>query len=150
MRRWTAVAAASATVLLFGANSASASPTMNWKEVSTNDSWVCSSYVTHVDKPGVKFKACIVTNLKGHSQAVLVVQNVSGSAVTIDGRIVFDSQEGGDAWCASSTLNSGFTRGCFGPTVKVCKAHGDAVVTLGVNGKDDTTRREWDFTVICG
>jgi hypothetical protein len=127
---------------------------MNWKAVDTDSNWYCNNgqgYVSHVDKPGVKFKACIVRNDNGDAQAVLVVQNVSGGPVTIDGRIVFESQLGGDAWCASSTLNDGFTRGCFAPTVSLsrCDRPGTAVTTLGVNGKDDTTRADWYPIIVC-
>ncbi|KQX70401.1 hypothetical protein [Streptomyces sp. Root1310] len=144
MRRFTTVTAATAAVLMFGANSASASPTENWKAVDTNSNWHCAAYTTHVDKPGVKFKACVVVNSNNDAQAVLVAQNISGGPVTIDGRIVFQSQLHGDAWCASTPLNTGFTRGCFAPTVQLapCDSIGIAVVTLGVNGRDDTARSE--------
>ncbi|MBJ6637025.1 hypothetical protein H4K36_01960 [Streptomyces sp. DHE7-1] len=145
----TTVAAAAGAVLMFGAHSASASPTENWKAVYTNSNWHCADYTSHVDKPGVKFKACVVVNSSRGAQAVLVAQNVSGGPVTIDGRIVFESQLGGDAWCASTPLNTGFTRGCFAPTVQLasCDPVGIAIVTLGVGGRDDTARSEPLITV---
>ncbi|MGW0285337.1 hypothetical protein ACWDXT_19790 [Streptomyces sp. NPDC003236] len=109
----------------------------------------CADYTSHVDKPGVKFKACVVVNSTRGAQAVLVAPNVSGGPVTIDGRIVFESQLGGDAWCASTPLNTGFTRGCFAPTVQLasCDPVGIAIVTLGVGGRDDTARSEPLITV---
>jgi hypothetical protein len=134
------------------APTASASPTVGWKAVSTNSNWYCNEqYTTHVDKPGVKFKACIVRNSNGDAQAVLVVQNVSGERVNIDGRIVFESQRGGDIWCDDSPLENGFTRGCYGKTVLMdrCERPGTAVVTLGVNGSNDTVRRTWDKIISC-
>lgn len=153
MRRITAIAAVAASFVLFGAESAVASDTVGWKEVNTNSSWHCSDYVHHRAKPGLKFKACIVKNSTPKAQAILVVQNASGDPVSIGrSRVVFESQRGGDVWCAgSTTLQPGFTRGCYAPSVPIpqCYLTTDAVVTLNINGVDDYTRQADGPVIVC-
>ncbi|WP_369275547.1 hypothetical protein AB5J55_41230 [Streptomyces sp. R11] len=62
---------------------------------------------------GLSFKACTVVNASGGAQAVLVAQNANELHLwrMQKGRVVFESQLGGDVWCAASNLESGFTRG---------------------------------------
>jgi hypothetical protein len=130
---------AAATVgVMLSASSASASPTVGWQPVSTNANWHCTDYGNLTAVRGVKLKTCIVRNANQDAQGVLVVQNTSGHAIEINNvdtqsRVVFESALEGDVWCASTTLNSGFTRGCFGKTVHVgCRATGFADGTLAV------------------
>jgi hypothetical protein len=131
-----AVAAATATGMVLSSSSAYASPTVNWQAVSTTANWHCNSYVGFWDLPDLKFKSCIVLNSNQDAQGVLVVQNTTGRAIDINNvstqsRVVFESALGGDVWCASSVINDGFTRGCFGPTVHVgCRETSEATVRL--------------------
>ncbi|MGK5629307.1 hypothetical protein [Streptomyces sp. URMC 123] len=126
-RRLAAVTAAAAGALALCASPAVASPTVNWKPVDTNSSWDCPKYVAHQAYKGVwgglNFKTCIVTRnvgKNGHAQAVLVVQNATRHDVYLEkGRIVFQSAEGGDVWCAPTNLAVGATAGCYGPLVDV-------------------------------
>lgn len=121
------VATAAAGALVFSAAPASAAA--NWQAVDTNSTWSCSSYKTHQVSDYVKYKVCGVYNANGDAQAVLVVQNSASVAVSIGGEVW--SSFGSNVQCASSTLNPGFTRGCFAPTVHV----GGSPGTLSVNGR---------------
>ncbi|MEU6246595.1 hypothetical protein [Glycomyces sp. NPDC047010] len=108
--------------LAFTASPASAAP--YWQEVNTGPTWSCNPTKIHPAKAGVGFQTCIVVNANYDAQAVLVVVNNSSSAIQLSG--VIDTSFGADASCYSSTLNPGFRRGCFGPTV-----HVGSGVTLG-------------------
>ncbi|MFF9865246.1 hypothetical protein ACF1G0_07460 [Streptomyces sp. NPDC013953] len=116
LRRGTAVIATVAGVLALGAAPASASDTVNWKAVKTSSNWHCTEYVG-TDTPGVNVKMCIVVNSGHYAQGVLVAQNASNQHVGIKGRIRFESEYGGDVWCAWSQLSKGATAGCYAPTV---------------------------------
>lgn len=123
MVRGIAMAAAVSASLLFSSTPASASPTMNWKVVSTDSNWHCSGWAPA--QAGLNMKTCIVVNSSHWAQAVLVFQNASTLPKAVNGRIVFESTNGGgeygggDAWCAASTLQPGLTRGCFAPSVPI-------------------------------
>ncbi|MEW2614158.1 hypothetical protein AB0937_29005 [Streptomyces sp. NPDC047880] len=142
MRSWFKIATIAAGLVLFGSQSAVASDTVGWKTVSSS-TWACGDWVAHGQtfQPGLSplnFKACAVTNASGGAQAVLVVQNANelhGWDLE-KGRVVFESQLGGDVWCAPSLLNSGFTRGCYAPTVQVGKCQYIDIprVELTING----------------
>jgi hypothetical protein len=74
---------------------------MNWQTVSTNSNWHCTSV-----------------------------------PYAVNSRIQFESTDGGgtygsgDAWCADSTLQPGFTRGCFAPSVPIgCRVTTRALAT---------------------
>ncbi|WP_432126390.1 hypothetical protein [Streptomyces sp. bgisy082] len=146
MRRVMGGAAAGATALMvmtvLGAGPAAASETVNWAPVKTNSNWECSGYWT-VPPSMVKFKSCIVRNASNDAQAVLVVQNPTSTDHTITkGRVVFESQRGGDVWCARTNLAAGATAGCYAPTVKTipaCTRTTDATVSLWVNNGGSTT-----------
>ncbi|MER5942006.1 hypothetical protein ABT121_32400 [Streptomyces sp. NPDC001928] len=143
MRRWLKAATVAASLVLFGAQSAVASDTVGWKTVSTNSNWYCGAYVKHsesyeVGMFGLNFKACTVVNSSGGAQAVLVAQNANELHrwYMQKGRVVFESQLGGDIWCAASNLESGLTRGCYAPTVPVgkCQRVDAAYVEMTIGG----------------
>ncbi|MFJ7082811.1 hypothetical protein ACIQU8_06180 [Streptomyces griseus] len=94
-----------------------ASAAQNWQAVSTNSNWHCGDYVKHSVSDYVKYKTCIVINSNYHGQVVLVVQSTASVAVSIGGSATSDFYS--NVTCANSTLNPGFTRGCFAPTVSV-------------------------------
>jgi hypothetical protein len=128
------VAAAS---LAFGVTPASAA--QNWQAVSMGDNWHCTGYFTHPVSTHVKFETCIVYNANSDAQAVLVVQNNADVAISIGGKI--ETNFGSNTGCNSSTLNPGFTRGCFSPTVHI-SSPGTLVAdgTLNDNGVPATVR----------
>ncbi|MGX1542234.1 hypothetical protein [Streptomyces adustus] len=139
MRRPIAVLIATTVgMVLFSAAPANASATVNWKSVSTNSNWSCGSYINHDSRQAVRFKACIVTNASGGTQAVLVVQNTSTiyDEYLDKGRVIFESQRGGDVWCAPTNLAAGATAGCYAPTVQVgtCTQTDSASVELTISG----------------
>lgn len=114
-----------AGVAVFGASLATAAPAAAspyWQEVNTSSTWSCSPYKAHRLSFNIKFKTCIVRNANNDAQAVLVVQNSGTKAANIHGAIEQDLTGGihdGShyyASCYESTLNPGFTRGCFGTT----------------------------------
>ncbi|WP_460065210.1 hypothetical protein [Streptomyces sp. YKOK-I1] len=106
------VAATAVGALALTAAPASAQP--YWQAVDTNSNWSCTPYYTHKVSDNVKFKLCEVVNANYDAQVVVVVQNTASVAVTIAGAV--DSSYGSSGSCYTSTLNSGFTRGCFGTT----------------------------------
>lgn len=132
-----ATAALAACAVLVVAQPAQASDTVNWKPVKTNANWHCTNYLYHPTS-GLNLKTCIVLNRSNDAQGVLVAQNPTSSAKTISGRVVFESQRGGDVWCATSNFAAGATAGCFAPTVHIpaCKSTTDAKGTLNVAGYD--------------
>ncbi|EGE44656.1 hypothetical protein GTY83_26760 [Streptomyces sp. SID4928] len=105
------VTVAAASALALAAVPVNAAET--WKVVTTNSNWHCTDYKNHPVSDYVRFKVCIVANANHDAQAVLVVQNAASVAVSIGGSIngpvSFET-------CADSTLNPGFTRGCYGNT----------------------------------
>ncbi|MFC8709744.1 hypothetical protein ACFUCQ_07335 [Streptomyces sp. NPDC057197] len=119
-----AVAIAATSTLALAATPADAAA--NWGAVSTNSNWDCTEYKHHVVSDHVNFKVCIVHNANHDAQAVLVVQNAASVAVAIGGETDGFS---GIVTCADSTLNPGFTRGCYGPTL-----HFAAGTFVGANG----------------
>ncbi|WP_399884957.1 hypothetical protein ACGH7X_13300 [Streptomyces sp. BBFR51] len=132
-RRLSALLAAMVGIVLFSAPQAHASDTVKWKPVSTNSNWSCGAYIGHNDRAHIKLKACIVTNSSGGAQAVLVVQNAGTSDQYLSkGRVIFESQLGGDVWCAPTNLAAGRTAGCYAPTVQVgnCWRTSSATVEL--------------------
>ncbi|MGW1958400.1 hypothetical protein ACWCPI_37605 [Streptomyces sp. NPDC001920] len=153
MRRWMRIAMLTAAVTMFGTHAAVASDTVGWKVVDTNSSWHCGGYVQHSQTgtyPSgyaysvMRFKACTVVNASGGAQTVLVVQNDNNGKLDSNwymemGRVIFESQLGGDVWCAPSNLAPGATRGCFGPTVQVgkCRYVDIPAVQLKINGHTD-------------
>ncbi|MFD9426918.1 MULTISPECIES: hypothetical protein [unclassified Streptomyces] len=79
---------------------------------------------------------CIVLNGNNDAQGVLVAQNPTSSAKTISGRVVFESQRGGDAWCDTSNFAAGATAGRCAPTVHIpaCQTTTSAKGTLNIAG----------------
>ncbi|MEW2614157.1 hypothetical protein AB0937_29000 [Streptomyces sp. NPDC047880] len=130
-----ALAGAAAGVLALTATPASAAE-VNWKAVSTDSTWNCGTYRNHVGSQNVRFKHCFVINSGGYAQSVLVVQNKASVAIKIEGDI--RTNFGSDVDCAQTTLNPGFTRGCFGPT-RYIGSEGlfSATSRLNFNGIDD-------------
>ncbi|MET9424911.1 hypothetical protein ABZY06_29980 [Streptomyces sp. NPDC006540] len=135
-----------------------ASDTVGWKTVSTNSNWYCGAYVDHTSTfvyPSykIKFKACTVVNNSGGAQAVLVVQNthLTNGYYMEMGRVVFESQRGGDVWCAPSNLSAGMTRGCYGPTVPVGKCYHPIApkVELKIKGNTDVAYGRTDAETGC-
>nr|WSS63097.1 hypothetical protein OG284_18615 [Streptomyces sp. NBC_01177] len=131
------VAVAAAGTLALAASPASAAG--NWQAVDTNSNWRCTDYVKHSVSDHVKYKTCIVINANNDAQAVLVVQNAASVAVSIGGSVASDFHS--NVSCANSTLNPGFTRGCFAPTsyvgdLSVIKATGQFKLN-GVNNSLD-------------
>ncbi|WP_162833111.1 hypothetical protein [Streptomyces sp. CB09001] len=132
-RNLSALLTALLAIVLFSASPAQASDTVKWKPVSTNSNWSCGAYIGHNDRSHIKLKACIVTNSSGGAQAVLVVQNAGTSDQYLSkGRVIFESQLGGDVWCAPTNLAEGRTAGCYAPTVQVgnCWRTSSATVEL--------------------
>ncbi|MFJ2109491.1 hypothetical protein ACIOHH_33525 [Streptomyces microflavus] len=136
-----------ATATLAGALAMQATPAsaaQTWQAVNTNSNWHCSNYVKHSVSDYVKFKTCIVLNSNYDAQAVLVVQSTASVAVSIGGSLksgTFPS----NVSCANSTLNPGFTRGCFAPTVKVgSSATLETTGELKLNGVSNSK----DFSII--
>ena len=105
-------------VTAVGALALAASPASaaNWQTVSTNSNWVCSEYKHHQVSNFVNYKVCIVVNANDDAQVVLVVQNAADVAVSIAGTA---TGFGSNVNCPTSTLNPGFTRGCYSPTIQV-------------------------------
>lgn len=140
------MATAATAGVVFSAPSASASPTVGWQAVSTNANWHCTEYKELTFAPGMKLKTCIVRNASQDAQAVLVIQNTTGHAMEVNytgkqSSVVFESALEGDVWCAPTTINDGFTRGCFGKTVHVgCRATSYADGTLAVRDPEDGTK----------
>ncbi|MER7884149.1 hypothetical protein ABTY35_15165 [Streptomyces fimicarius] len=111
------VAAAAAGLAVSSTSPAAAFP--YWQQVSTNSNWSCSDYQAHRLSFNIKFKTCVVRNANNDAQAVLVVQNSGTKAAVIRGEIatwVNGNSYRASISCYESTLNPGFTRGCFGPT----------------------------------
>ncbi|MEU8620137.1 hypothetical protein [Streptomyces sp. NPDC048623] len=118
--RYKALAVAAAAIGTIALGTAPASAAQNWGTVSTNSNWNCGAYKNHSVSDYVSFKICVVRNANNDAQTVLVVQNRASVAVAIGGEVQF--QGGGHnevAMCAASTLNPGYTRGCYGPTYHV-------------------------------
>ncbi|WP_326678613.1 hypothetical protein [Streptomyces sp. NBC_01237] len=111
-----------------------ASAAQNWQAVDTNSNWYCSDYFKHSVSDYVKYKTCIVLNSNYDAQAVLVVQSTASVAVSIGGSLK-ESNFSSNVSCANTTLNPGFTRGCFAPTIGVGSS-GDLKATgeLKLNG----------------
>lgn len=130
------VAALAAGSLAFGATPASAA--QNWQAVNTNGNWWCTDYHQHEVSDYVNFKVCRVRNANNDAQAVLVVQNKASVAVSISGAVY--SNFGSNVECAATTLNPGFTRGCFAPTVHIGAVSESSLAFGGrfrLNGNDD-------------
>ncbi|AVZ72636.1 hypothetical protein SLUN_10970 [Streptomyces lunaelactis] len=145
-RRFVAVVAAAGAVALSAAP-ASASPTHNWQPVKTNSNWECSAYGQHSAYAGVwggvRFKTCTVmgNTWDTKAQGVLVVQNLANQDIYIEkGRIVFESNMGGDVWCAASNLAAGATAGCFAPSISPlnCQLTTGVDTELTILGRTDT------------
>ncbi|MFJ6560877.1 hypothetical protein ACIQMV_13515 [Streptomyces sp. NPDC091412] len=132
--------AVSAAVLTCLATSTPASAFPYWQEVSTSSTWSCSTPKAHRLSLNINFKTCIVRNAKNDAQAVLVVQNSGTKAAVIRG-VVHHYNTGGtyagnwDFSCLESTLNPGFTRGCFGTTYSGTRDI-SATSELWMNGYD--------------
>jgi hypothetical protein len=131
---------------LAGAGLATATPAQAapyWQAVDTDSNWTCSAYQSHRLSFTIKFKTCIVRNSNNDAQSVLVVQNSGTRAAEIRGEV--DDYTTSDTWtnsyrgtysCKLSTLNPGFTRGCFGTTMSNTNRV-DAYSTLFMNGDDE-------------
>ncbi|MFF9867499.1 hypothetical protein ACF1G0_19100 [Streptomyces sp. NPDC013953] len=123
MKKTLGLLAASATMVgagLVNAGPAAAAPPY-WQPVDTNANWSCSPYKSHRLSFNIKFKTCIVRNANNDAQAVLVVQNSGTKAADIRGVLQTENTGGiyEGSWratCTHSTLNPGFTRGCFNQT----------------------------------
>ncbi|MFB6771757.1 hypothetical protein [Streptomyces sp. NPDC056337] len=124
-----------AGVMALGTSPASAAPYWQVVDTDTGPQWLCGPTKIHKAKSGVGFQTCVVVNSKADAQAVLVVVNNSKDAITLSGGVRTDF--GADADCYSSTLNPGFQRGCFGPTVHVGAGGISAYSYLRVNGVVD-------------
>ncbi|MET9575415.1 hypothetical protein ACLQ2D_33375 [Streptomyces sp. DT199] len=123
-----------------------------WQEVNTGPNWTCSPFKTHRLSFNIKFKTCIVRNSSNGAQSVLVVQNSSANPVQIRGEV--DEVLSGGSWgsgydigtfaCKLSTLNSGFTRGCFGITYSGTTRI-TSTSTLFMNGSEEAnaTQDSW-------
>ncbi|MEU2383286.1 hypothetical protein ABZ606_01250 [Streptomyces sp. NPDC012461] len=141
-------AAATLGTCLATAPAAEAAP--YWQSVSTNSNWTCSPYKSHRLSFNIKLKTCIVRNGNNDAQGVLVVQNSGTKAAVIRG--VGDGvqhRSGGfeasyGFSCKESTLNPGFTRGCFGITVSGTSRI-NLTTTLFMNGHDEAnvTQDSW-------
>ncbi|WP_242432696.1 hypothetical protein [Streptomyces sp. Root1310] len=110
-RALTVMVAVAGTVAL---SATPASAAVGWKAVDTNSNWSCGGYKSHPLSGQLKLKVCIVRNSNGDAQAIVVVQNTTGVPVSISGAVRSDF--GSNVDCAGTTLNTGFTRGCFAGT----------------------------------
>lgn len=129
------VGAMAAGVMALGTSPASAAPYWQVVDTGTGPQWLCGPTKIHKAKSGVGFQTCHVVNSNSDAQAVLVVVNNSKDAITLSGGV--KTNFGGDADCYSSTLNPGFQRGCFGPTVHVGAGGISSSSYLRVNGVVD-------------
>ncbi|MET7453138.1 hypothetical protein ABZT03_14815 [Streptomyces sp. NPDC005574] len=128
------VAAAAAGALVFGAVPADAAP--YWQTVNTGSSdWFCTAYKHHSVSDHVNWKVCEVTNASNDAQVVVIVQNAASTAISIGGSV--KSSYGSSGTCFTSTLNPGFTRGCYGQTVRYSSDGWWIQGTLTVNGVTD-------------
>jgi hypothetical protein len=111
---------------------ASAAP--YWQTYTLTSKWHCtpkslgSNYITA--------QSCIIVNGEA-TQGAVIVTNVSGSPITIDGTTEFI--EAGFVQytdgCFTSTLNSGFTRACMGTTfLWNCTVYVQARALFHLNG----------------
>jgi len=135
VRKVLGTATAAVGALAFAASPASAAP--YWQVVSTDSNWSCSTYQPHQVSNNVNFKTCIVRNANNDAQAVLVVQNKATVAITIRGELTY-THDGFSNYitCKLSTLNPGFTRGCFAPT-ETDPGQMRADTVLWVNGSEN-------------
>lgn len=142
-KRLLSLLAAGAAVI--GSGLATATPAVAtppyWQAVSTNSDWDCSQYKAHRLSLNIKFKTCIVRNSSGGAQAVLVVQNSGTKAALIRGELNTYNTGGTyqgsyTYYCSESTLNAGYTRGCFGQTFPGTSDI-SATSSLYMNGYDD-------------
>ncbi|MEV6209112.1 hypothetical protein [Kitasatospora sp. NPDC051914] len=134
-KTFAATAVTAGALALATAGPASAAP--YWQTVSTNSNWSCTAYRTHPVSTHVNWKLCEVVNANYDAQVVVVVQNTATVAVSITGAT--SSNYSSDGTCLTSTLNPGFTRGCYGPT-RALPAAGSTwhQGQLIVNGVTDT------------
>ncbi|MEU1458217.1 hypothetical protein [Streptomyces avermitilis] len=79
----------------------------------------------------VKFKACEVINAHNDAQVILVVQSTASVAVSL-------GSYGSTGTCTTSTLNPGFTRGCYGSTGRWSGTNWWISATLTLNGVPNT------------
>ncbi|MFJ8644921.1 hypothetical protein ACIRNI_02125 [Streptomyces sp. NPDC093546] len=106
---------------------------VNWKAVDSDPTWDCTTYQQHKGSRNVFFKVCGVHNSSGGHQTILVVQNKASVAIAIEGEVI--TNYGGDVDCAPSTLQPGYTRGCYGPT-KIASGLLTMNARLNFNGID--------------
>jgi hypothetical protein len=109
-----------ATMLLAAATvvgaTATASAAPYWQSYAKTNRFHCDEQVTW--SPGVYSETCVVINGTA-TQAVVIVDNYSGSAVNIEAlnvRLWHNGTIASDVDCLASTLNTGNGRACFGPT----------------------------------
>ncbi|MGW1537173.1 hypothetical protein [Streptomyces aureus] len=133
--RYKALAVTAVAVGTVALGAAPASADENWGPVSTNSTWKCNTYEKHSVSDNVSYKPCVVHNSNGDAQTVLVVQNRASVAVAIGGWLHFEGAGSEySVFCAASTLNPGYTRGCYGPSVHVGSAIAKGKVQLELNG----------------
>ncbi|MEU0393599.1 hypothetical protein ABZ208_12610 [Streptomyces sp. NPDC006208] len=125
-------AAAVAGVLLTAGPAAAA----NWSPVQTSSRWHCTRTDEHAYVRQVSFQACYIALPQTKKQVVLVVRNDGPGPVSIQG--IIDNIDGSETLCAQSTLNAGFTRGCFGHFTPTTCNRGVGYATLIVNGRSDS------------
>lgn len=135
-----------ASVILGTATSASASP--YWQTFTPTSKYHCDPIVPWGS--GVYTQTCIVINGNA-TQSVVLVRNSSGSPITIEAPIVRLWHAGTVEYnvsCLSSTLNSGFSRACFGPTVTFPCGHAvQAFSRMKINSVTDD--RMTDTELMC-
>ena len=137
-RRTLSILATVITLLAMTATPAHADP--YWQAHGDSSSWNCGlPKFSSVYGGGyyVRHKTCIVVN-GNYTQAVVIVENYAGYAITIEAPQVQLYQAPGkliyNRFCHESTLNSGRTTACFGPTTRrACgtRVQAQAVVTYG-------------------
>jgi len=137
-RRTLSILATVITLLAMTATPAHADP--YWQTPGDSTYWNCGlPEFSSVYGGGyyVRHKTCIVVN-GNYTQAVVIVENYAGYAITIEAPQVQLYQAPGkliyNRFCHESTLNSGRTTACFGPTTRrACgtRVQAQAVVTYG-------------------
>ena len=119
MKRVLVVVVMCLSFLLTYSLPASAAP--YWQTYQTNSHWHCGPTHSAGGLPGVVYQTCMPVSVNGDAaQSVVIVTNNGGSPITISATVYLEGvSSSAQASCYQSTLNTGFSRACFGPTVNV-------------------------------
>jgi hypothetical protein len=143
MRRWLIRGLLGAAIAMVSSITVTAPASADpfWQNFTKTPAWHCT--IVQWTPPGLSTETCIIVNSQA-TQSVVIVRNFSGFAYTIEAPHVRLWRDGGliyDRNCLQSTLNSGFARACFAPTVHYsCESHVQAQSALVIGGTLDWRR----------